>query len=482
MRMHIHSQLRKYFDLMASIVRRVLEQQEFSEKDFRSVFEDQNGEPYLSLKKRLPQLMNDNGTYREIKITDLTEEFWKDIYSLVTEWNNLYYDVLLLYYMDRAIENCYKRNRTFESEIEEYVALNSNSKTTGVLIIEKVKCKWEHRQISNSFGVILKNFYYVDCFALKNTTTVNHVFVSSLIFKNKSKLKLAISPVTKERTVEFSKPYERKNEKTNARQKLFRVEEVVNEDYITEKVLNNILKAGEDQADILVFPEMLGTRQMLEKIKKSLLGREREIPFLIVFPSIWEKTDNDERNQNQSCVCLQGEELFQQRKYADFKYPSNGAYIYEDINRKRDEEKVIHILHIEDIGRICVIICYDYLEEENREGIVRNLHPTLICSPSFSTGSFDFRILAQHNFSRNCNWIWCNTCSALHATDEKKKENFDIIGLITKLSKHCNLSDESTFQEVYKGTNKCQKASCDNCIYYAEIPLDLDIFENEVMR
>ena len=221
---------------------------------------------------------------------------------------------------------------------------------------------------------------------------------------------------------------------------------------------------------------------MLEKIKKSLLGREREIPFLIVFPSIWEKTDNDERNQNQSCVCLQGEELFQQRKYADFKYPSNGAYIYEDINRKRDEEKVIHILHIEDIGRICVIICYDYLEEENREGIVRNLHPTLICSPSFSTGSFDFRILAQHNFSRNCNWIWCNTCSALHATDEKKKENFDIIGLITKLSKHCNLSDESTFQEVYKGTNKCQKASCDNCIYYAEIPLDLDIFENEVMR
>ena len=57
MRMHIHSQLRKYFDLMASIVRRVLEQQEFSEKDFRSVFEDQNGEPYLSLKKRLPHLM-----------------------------------------------------------------------------------------------------------------------------------------------------------------------------------------------------------------------------------------------------------------------------------------------------------------------------------------------------------------------------------------------------------------------------------------
>ena len=34
MKMHIHGQLRKYFDLMASIVRRVLDKHEFSEKDF----------------------------------------------------------------------------------------------------------------------------------------------------------------------------------------------------------------------------------------------------------------------------------------------------------------------------------------------------------------------------------------------------------------------------------------------------------------
>lgn len=201
---------------------------------------------------------------------------------------------------------------------------------------------------------------------------------------------------------------------------------------------------------------------------------------MIVFPSIWEKTDNDEMNQNQSSVFLQGEELFKQKKYADFKYFSNGAFVYEDINRKRNEEKVIHILHIEDLGRICVIICYDYLEEENREGIVKNFHPTLICSPSFSTGSFDFRILAQHNFSRNCNWIWCNTCSALHTADEKKKKNFDIIGLITKLSKNCDLSAEGTFQEVYDGITKCQKNSCDNCIYCTEIPLN--ILENEVTK
>lgn len=94
------------------------------------------------------------------------------------------------------------------------------------------------------------------------------MFDSSLAFEDKSSLKLAISPVTKEKAVEFSAPYERKNEKTNAGQKLFRVERVVNEDHITEKVLNNILKAGEDQVDVLVFPEMLGTQCMLDKIKR----------------------------------------------------------------------------------------------------------------------------------------------------------------------------------------------------------------------
>ena len=66
MKMHIHGQLRKYFDLMASVVRRVLDQQEFSERDFRSVLENQNGEPYLVLRRRFPQLMNDNCTYGEI--------------------------------------------------------------------------------------------------------------------------------------------------------------------------------------------------------------------------------------------------------------------------------------------------------------------------------------------------------------------------------------------------------------------------------
>lgn len=111
--------------------------------------------------------MNDNCTYKEIEITDLTDAFLIGVQSLASGWNNLYYDVILLYYMDRAIERCYKRNRTFKSEVEEYTALNFNSKETGILIIEKVKCKWEHTQIRNSFEAVLKNFYYVDCYALK---------------------------------------------------------------------------------------------------------------------------------------------------------------------------------------------------------------------------------------------------------------------------------------------------------------------------
>ena len=78
---------------------------------------------------------------------------------------------------------------------------------------------------------------------------------------------------------------------------------------------------------------------MLDKIKKSLDGKEQEIPLLIVFPSIWEKTDNDEMNQNQSSVFLQGEELFKQKKYADFKYFSNGALYMKILTEKEMKKK-----------------------------------------------------------------------------------------------------------------------------------------------
>lgn len=169
-------------------------------------------------------------------------------------------------------------------------------------------------------------------------------------------------------------------------------------------------------------------------------------------------------------MLLFGDEIiFEQDKLCDYNYEKDGIHVYEDINRCQEQPKELHLLHIKELGRICIIICYDYLETENREAIVKNLCPTLICTPSFSTGNFDFQILAQSNLSRDCNWIWCNTCAA--ANYAREGADFSTVGIITQLSKKCNLSDAGAFQVNFKGKTLCERKQCDNCIYFAEIPI-----------
>ena len=51
---------------------------------------------------------------------------------------------LLLYYMDRAIEDCFQTWIGFEDDVDSYNSLNQNLKETHIGIIKKVKCKWEH--------------------------------------------------------------------------------------------------------------------------------------------------------------------------------------------------------------------------------------------------------------------------------------------------------------------------------------------------
>ena len=464
-------QLERYFNDMAIIIRNILNDSSlFSSKDFQSILNDDGNITYLKLISDLPQLIRENKMIRDIRLHELDELFFEKIYDFIKS-RDMYLLMLLLYYLDRSIESCYKNLVGFEDDVETYHALNSNYYSTQIVLIKKTKCKWSPRQIGNNLNGILSNFYYIDKQKLGNMDIVHHILDENLIRNENDVLRLALSPITKEKMVEFSKPYMRENEKTGANQYYFRVEKVLHEKMITEQIIKNIYEAGRRRTNILVFPEMLGTRNMLDMIIDELSDRDNgDIPQLVVFPSIWEKTENDVNNVNKSCMILNGEEiLFEQNKYCDFNYEWNDQPVYEDINRTDKNSRCIHLLHIEGLGRICIIICYDYLDTDNRDVLIKNLYPTLVCSPSFSTGSFNFGILAESYFSQGCNWIWCNTCSAAHET--AKKQNFEIVGLMTTLNKHCDLTKLDEIKTLCNGQINCNKETCDNCIYYADIPL-----------
>lgn len=146
--------------------------------------------------------------------------------------------------------------------------------------------------------------------------------------------------------------------------------------------MNNILNAGRAGTVVLVFPEMLGSAGMLQEILVELKSLNQIIPTLIVFPSIWEKSSDDEINVNKSCMVFNGSDiLFEQKKYCNFNYSENGHLVYEDINGFKNEQTVLHLLHIKGLGRICIIICYDYLETQNRDRIIKNLQSNINLQP-----------------------------------------------------------------------------------------------------
>lgn len=283
-------QLVRYFDQMAVIIRKMQGQKILSDKDISSFLHDRENPVYFILTKKVPQLIKDNQIVRNLYLKDLND------------------------------------------------ALNSNGEDTQISVLKKAKCKWAPREYGRRIKGIMDNFYYIDHMEMDRMNVRHYILDPGLlVFDRKSELKLAISPVTQKETIEFSNPYERPNEKTGARQKLFRVENVIDEHWIQGQVLENICIAGENGADILVFPEMLGTQSMLHEVRKRIRqNKTADVPGLIVFPSIWEKTENDKENTNKSCLLLNGDEiLFEQHKRCDYKYDTPEGPVYEDINRDR---------------------------------------------------------------------------------------------------------------------------------------------------
>ena len=62
---------------------------------------------------------------RDIRLHELDELFFEKIYDFIKS-RDMYLLMLLLYYLDRSIESCYKNLVGFEDDVETYHALNSN--------------------------------------------------------------------------------------------------------------------------------------------------------------------------------------------------------------------------------------------------------------------------------------------------------------------------------------------------------------------
>lgn len=152
-------QLMKYFNIMSELIRDVLNYGVFSDRDFRSMLGDPNNPILLELATEFPQLMDSNQNPHSVTLGTLNNDFFQKTSSFIAS-HNVYSKLLLLYYMDYSIEECYIRNLSYEDDVEHFEALNGNVATTQIVLAKRTRCCWEHSSHDGDLNGILYNLLF----------------------------------------------------------------------------------------------------------------------------------------------------------------------------------------------------------------------------------------------------------------------------------------------------------------------------------
>lgn len=221
------------------------------------------------------------------------------------------------------------------------------------------------------------------------------------------------------------------------------------------KKCKEFIETLNDNIEFLIFPEMLMTDSIIETVK--ILAIKKNIKFIIC-GSLW-------RNKQNVCrVFYYGEEIFDYYKKIPFEIKYSKYDLLNVINRCKDEnqklllskilvsydftnelrfkenlekESSIHIIDINNFGRILIFICRD-IDDDNYMNISKIFLSDFIflpaCTPSGDLLSNPVTLSERYH----CTTIMCNTCSALCKSENhlnSKIENKSNIGFIVTPSK-----------------------------------------------
>lgn len=413
-----------------------------------------------------PQLIENNGVFKEILPSTVSTTFCDKLekyYCQSKQEGKKENLIFMIYCLDKVLKGISDTSMCIEKSIEELMPLNTNAKKTQISLFPRVNCKWEHKSqgrcYKNNLEVFIQNFFYVEWKCIKGTKL--HHYIISPLFSTKSEkkrdLKIAAAPITDKDILE-SEPYQRDGNN------YFHIKSLKDENLVKDSMKSVIENTVAKKADILLFPEMLGNESMIKEIQSTC--NFGTAPLLVVWPSVWKNTKDNIENSNTSIITLhKGKnvlEICRQNKKNSYVTPDN---VIEDLAPQESWD--INILSCEGIGRIGILICKDFLIDDNRKLLCDTLKTTLILVPSYTTGEHNFEILLSQRFQNDCNIAWCNTCSAATITGAKI-ENFNTIAAITSYGVRINSIAECVHR--YDGVACCTNKNCKDCVFIGEIP------------
>ncbi len=380
-------------------------------------------------------------------------------------------------------------------EVSDMIRLNGNEEQTGIVILPKLTCNWSRRRTCNrikeksladGINKVLKNYYCVQKSKLRQYRVQHHIVSDMNRFGNNLEyIRIAVSPITDKDILKFER-YEREGK---SRIGITGVDIQGDGDGCDlERRMKNIIAAAEEhKANILIFPEMLGHKEVLNKCLYELAVRSVEDMDgrveMVLLPSLWDAKDcagkspwKQGENTNNLFVVYGSNGLLKEKPEPSWIQQKNTPYTEEreeaDIQVGEVEDiisdNIIHVLHIDGIGRITFPICADLLNPQYRQILIQQLGSTLILCPSFSKGSNDFIHALGQGDTYGCHIVWCNSCVSAHLHGEEKYR--------MELKKNVCCAGIAGQNHGYKTINP--QINCDgvcarnSCLFYIDIPLN----------
>ena len=364
-----------------------------------------------------------------------------------------------------------------------FVSLNSNWDLTNIYILPRVRSihdaldlvseedKQKHWSTDWNAGINqnLKNIFYVERQELQlrgKEYKIRNVVLSSALFEDKKYLRIAVSPIVADAELDVHY-YEEEDHGVKGLR--FSVHGLKNAERVHKRIEAAFLEACRKDADVAVFPEMLGDEKLLEPtgqfssmIDSMIEKAEKErcaAPYLTLMPTWW----HDGRNELY-VISDKSERLCIQQKQKPFNLEKDGVEYTEALTYTEPE---VQIVHIDGIGRITFPICKDLLVPDYSDMLISVLRSTFAICPSFSPKKTQFDLGAAKGTPYGCYIIWLNTCSAMEDMGTGDK-SVDHIGWIS-----CPLVKNSLQKLCPNCGGDCGSDS-DVCLFIVQVSLDRD--------
>lgn len=291
---------KKNWNLLAAVISRLLELH-VSDADIDRFIS------YTESKRAKYQMQVDN-TLKRWGFPENTQESIYEGLLNGCEGDLKAYLLTALIYIDSKLSFENKLSHFMEKgvAVSEMLDLNTNVEDTQIILLPRAECIWEKKKRSG-LRSLMTNYIYIYKEDLGEYKIQNYVMNPNAndILKNRKRLRIAVSPLTNANVLQLD-DYERDDIKRIAIKGLGCAE--CSKEILDKKVLWGIQKACQQDVDIMMYPEMLGTETIVQKaltqiaeIEFSPENKVKKPPFLTLLPTVWKNDGPIAGSQGKTC-------------------------------------------------------------------------------------------------------------------------------------------------------------------------------------